>query len=310
MRKTRIFQVLLSIVLIFTLPIIAKGETMFSKQPIISVKISAYLCKFDLRVNDVSVASNKRDFPTEVTIPVNHWIQNGSNTISLIQDISEQDSMEGSSCEVTLLVKENGTDKSTAKSITNIKLLEGVNNSSGESRLNSNTLQVTENGNVISNKVSFKDEQDKLVLQRVISLPIVLPKWKWFSGDLISDTKETRASLYAEYEKVHSALKSVGLSYIRQVFNERLIELGAAFYKAPQEMASLSGLQDSVIDPELELVPLDPDIEVEIMGNNRLIKITRWNSEPQVGYVYKDGSATVGYHLIYRKKGNQWILTR
>ncbi len=310
MKKIKIIQISLSIILILTLPIIAKGETMFSKQPIISVKISAYLCKFDLRINDVSVASNNQNFPTEVTIPINHWIQNGNNNIYLIQDISEQESMEGSSCEVTLLVKENGTDKSTAKSITNLKLIEGVNDSSGESRLDSNTLRTTEKGNVISNKASFKAEQDSLVLERVFSLPVNLPKWKWFSSGTIIDNKETRTSLYAEYEKMHKALKNKRLTYIGQVFNERLIELGAAFYKTPQEMASLSGFQASAIDPELELAPLDPNIKVEIMGNGKLIKLVRWNGKAQIGFSYIDKSAFVLYDLIYRKSGNQWILTR
>ena len=311
MKKIYLSQAILLIFLSITLTNCTNGEeTMFSKQPILSVKISAYLCKFDLRVNDVSVASNKRNIPTEVTIPINHWIQKGENEIRLIQNISEQESMEGSSCEVTLLVKENGAAKATAKAITNLKIEKGINKSLLKSKLSSKTLKASKNGEVISGEVNSKTDRNKLTLQRMISLPINLPQWKWLSSDKITDTKETRAILYNEYERVHKILENKNFSALGQLMSERLIELGSAFYMTPQEMAESSDFQSNASDPELELASLDPDIEIEIMGNSQLIKIMRWNSEPQIGYVYKDRSATILYHLIYRKSGNQWILTR
>ena len=311
MKKTYLSRTILLIFLSITLTNCTNGEeTMFSKQPILSVKISAYLCKFDLRVNDVSVASNKRNIPTEVTIPINHWIQKGENEIRLIQNISEQESMEGSSCAVTLLVKENGAAKATAKTITNLKLEKGINKSLLKSKLSSKTLEASKNGTVISSDVDLKTDEKKLILQRTVSLPINLPQWKWLSSDKITDTKEIRAALYNEYERVHKVLENKNFSALGQLMSERLIELGSAFYMTPQEMAESSGLQSNATDPEVELVALDPDIEIEIMGDGKLIKITRWNSKPQVGYVYKDQSASMGYHLVYRKSGNQWILTR
>jgi len=271
----------------------------FKKHPIVSLKINAVSCKFNVQVNGYEIFSNEYIYPISGKFPINHCIQNGENIITITQIFNNQEAIKGSSCKVSLLIKQYGDDNSEAEVITSLKLENGKDTS-------------LENSKMISKNSNIKFDSNKIVLQHVVSTPTNIPKWNWFSSDIITDTKENRASLYKEYQKIHKALSNKNLKLVKQLMSERLIEYGASFNLTPQEMFVLSNIETDILDQEQELLPLEKieDNEFVIMGNGKLVKITRWNGAAQIIFGYKDESLYGEYELIYRKSGDQWILTR
>jgi len=276
------------------------------------LKVSAVSCNFDIQVNGHEVFSHKMIYPISGKFPINQWFQNGENKITIIQRVKDQNSIEESSCEVTLLLKQNGEKDAEKKVITNLKLENGKDISLISSKLDAITLEPSKDGKMVSEETNLNIGNKQLTLERVVSLELDFPKWKYLSSDIIKDTKENRASLYAEYEKIHKILSDKNVKLLRQFMDERVTEYAAASNMTWQESYDFSEIETDALDPEQELLDLErlSDNEFKITGDGKLVELTRWNGKAQIVYGYKDESFYGYYSLIFRKSGNQWVLTR
>lgn len=243
--------------------------------------------------------------------PLNLWLQRGKNTFKLVNtNIFENTSIEESSCEATLLIKQNEAPKETALAITNLVLEKAQDISQTEKRLDKDTFRLSDEGSIIIEKTVYLSGENSASVQRDVSLPINLPKWQWLTSDVIVDTEAIRKSLFKQYQYIHSLLAKKDESAVVALMNERLEETARGFYKPYSQIAKVTGVRDAMKDYEMTLFPVDPDFEFEIMGNGRLAKITRWDGSAQIVFVENDQSSALYFDFIFRKQANRWILTR
>lgn len=149
-----------------------------------------------------------------------------------------------------------------------------------------------------------------LVAERLISLEPAFPRWAWLDGEAIERSAETEASLMRVYEEVWSALKARDASRILPRFVLRTRELATAFNRSTREMERLLDLESASQDPSLELWPLDPEAELEIFGDGKLARMTRWDGEPLVVFVKRDRDLSQYYDIVCCRLAGKWIIIR
>ncbi|WP_415919097.1 hypothetical protein [Tateyamaria sp. SN6-1] len=102
-----------------------------------------------------------------------------------------------------------------------------------------------------------------------INVDVDLPPLAWMSGEVIDDTRKTRAELAAEMREVHAALGQ-GADAALEVLKPYVTRQAAAVGATPEEWYPLF-LAGDLDDPDLTLVPFDIDgAEFATFGAGRL----------------------------------------
>jgi hypothetical protein len=155
------------------------------------------------------------------------------------------------------------------------------------------------------------------IVQQVL-LRTPYPRWKFLDSELITsedmdkisdeEYEKLRATkkiqeLYAIYGKIHSAIKENRVASIIDMFDERGVEMEAAFYD--KEGYQKEGLPKQFLDPENgKLKPYNPDkLYYFIEDNRKLIYIDA------IKFVDKNGFVTT-FGMKFRRENGKWILTR
>jgi hypothetical protein len=268
----------------------------------------------------------------EMTIPINEWLANGENTVSVkitpLETAKKIVAM-GQQCEATIsiLVGKNSQPKSADIVINKLhyisaadKILNSPTNIIGSTTAgkydSGNNFNASHDGDVEIDPMIIKSIKGKygmgIQLEQKINLPLSLPKWKWLMSDKIANDEETKKELIKEYHKIWQALHDKNLQLIAPFFKERTTELAEAYYKSFEEMSPIPNLEKEIHNNQ---VIQGGDIPEEyaylhIFGNGHLASITRWNGEAAIFFNYKDGGMHDNYDIIFRKQGDKWIITR
>lgn len=251
--------------------------------------INTSFCEFEMKVNDITVFDFDNTFHLENSMPINFFMKDWNNSFTLKQKNISQKNKDNSNCNIII------------KSITKnwwISEEENVIDLTIQNWLVSTTTE----------KISLNEKrtEDSIEIQTNINLNIPAFKWKWVNSDIIKNTEENKISLFNEYKKFHNLLKEKKIDEINMYENEKLTEHQNAFSLKKKD----NSIIEHVLDKDLYLYDLDPDIEFEILWDWKLARITRWDGAGQIAFVYNDDSSTIYYDLIYRKEWEKWILTR
>lgn len=297
--------------------------SVFDSKPYVSVAVNTSGCAYDIRVNDVSIINDDQGIPVTVDIPVNHWLQLGENELSMyLTPIPSMDAFnEETACSATLLVRESGSSVDANRPIADIKFLGVLANgttategSSPAGRFDPHgDLQPDESGRVVVGEVTVErfGSRAGVVVHRSIGLPLLLPRWNWIDSDVIPENEETKRELVRAYERIWNAANEKNVDSIMPLFLERSGELAVAFHRSTDEMQRQIGLKDASENPELKLYDLEAeDAELVVFAGGRLAKLTRWDGDQPIVFVYVDESAAECFDVIFRKSGDQWIITR
>ncbi|TFY99029.1 hypothetical protein [Ramlibacter humi] len=250
------------------------------------VRIVTERCAFDIRLNDVPVlppGTPTRD--VEVTLPVNHWVVPGRNTLSVVPDLQGQRKAQGA-CEssVALLSAPAGKPASARAPLIEMRWP----------------------------AAGPRPKEPFAAARAQVELPESLPAWAWMRSDVIAADRRTRAELVREYQRLWDAASRREVRQVLPAFAERNRELAAAFHTEEAEMARRAAMLEKLSqDRSLALFPLEPeDAELVVFAGGRLAKLTRWDGQPMLAFNYKDGSGSETFDVVFRRSGGRWVIAR
>lgn len=310
-----------------------KGESMLLNKPYFTMRISAHDCRYVAEVNGAFVQENKDGTSLTVSIPINHWMRTGPNelALSILTFKGKRPISNKAHCEVSLQVR---PDEGTEAQTTTISRLVF----SGElARVGKGTEESTPAGNYDSNHQfmsvhsgdvtiaettieSDPEDKESKIVHQTVSLSTPFPEWAFFKSDTLPDVDPmTDAeydhyvdSLTAYYKRIYDALKAKNVDSILPMFEERNRETDQAFYFPPGTTAKkiAAALKSSANDSDLELLGVKSDYLMTYTYDNRkLIELVREDDHPAIVFNIR-GGGSVSYPIIFRKQGNQWIITR
>ncbi|NRB42635.1 MAG: hypothetical protein HRU20_29905 [Pseudomonadales bacterium] len=151
-----------------------------------------------------------------------------------------------------------------------------------------------------------------------VDMPTPFPEWKFFSSDVITDPEtlseeEALSKLalkpFKILEDIHSSILKNDLASILPYFKERNNELDIAMYqpKGTYEDKLRLSLQESIDEHR---VFDDLDLEYSYPNVNHTKKLLWLGARPVIYCWDKDEVMFTGYETIFRKDGDNWIITR
>ena len=167
-----------------------------------------------------------------------------------------------------------------------------------------------------------EDKEAKLI-QQTISLSTPFPEWAFFKSDKLPDIFAINAmtddefdrylnSLVVYYKRIYDALKNKQVDAILPMFEERNREMDQAYYYPAGTNAKkiAKALKEAANDPDLTILGVKPDyLIIHNHVNHQLVELVRNSGHPAIVFNIRGGGAE-GYPIIFRKQGDQWIITR
>jgi hypothetical protein len=277
--------------------------------------------------------------PVKFDLPVNHWIKEGENELSMmLAPVDEQGNFgkfpRTMKCTMTLRIRQSGSNSTENLTIASLKFVAndptGIKGNTPEGRLDSkNGFGPSQKGDVLVSKAKKEPFQEVgVIVSRSVTLPqIGLPEWKFFKSDNITNLsgvdmegrldEETSNRLKKEllpiYRRIWSALESRNVEEVLPLFEERNEETDAAFFKKPGDTGTMLAkeLKDRASDPKIKLWPItDDNVIIQLYDNNKLVRLAQNNRKPLLSFDVVKIRGAYYYDVIFRKSGDKWIITR
>jgi len=307
-------------------------------KPYYSISLESNLCMGYFLLNGQLLHTAEMT-PVRFDVPVNHWMRKGENQlVMMLAPVDEQGNLgkfsRNMKCTMTLRVRESGSNSGENVTIAALTFVAkdptGIKSNTPEQRLDSkNGYTPAKNGDVLVGKAKKEPFQDVgAIVTRSITLPeIGLPEWKFFTSDNITNLssvdiesrldEETSNKLKKEllpiYRKIWSALETRKVEDVLPLFEERNSETDAAFFKKPGETGNMLAkeLRDGASDPKKKLWPItDDNVVIQLYDNNKLVRLSQNNGKPLLSFDDVANHLAYHYDVIFRKSGNEWIITR
>jgi hypothetical protein len=306
---------------------------MLQNRPYLTVELEISGCLFDARVNGNRILWDFSGNQIKVELPVNQWMISGENNLSVNLYYLEDDPHgELAEMKATLKVRSSGT-QSPKYDITSMAFdsKSKTAQSSIAGSFNSNMgFEASAAGDVSVGKITTSppiEDVPGIVLSRTVSLPLNLPLWGFVHSEVISDRmpeemnqkeidafySEIKDELYPIYNQIQLALGAGNIEKILPMFEERNREIEQAFYYPKGKMAKdlASSLKESATDSKWTLLEMTPEVvTVDLSPNRRLIRLMNTDGSPAIIFNRTDGSMHEAYDIVFRRSGNNWIITR
>jgi dipeptidyl aminopeptidase/acylaminoacyl peptidase len=284
-------------------------------RPFFQVHLSSERCAYSVRVNDAPIWVDADANPIDGVLPVSHWMVHGFNVLDvrLSPPPGEARFDERASFRATLTVRTADAPRAADKVITELSFppppTETAVPPSSAAEAEPKyfwpdpraTMPLT---------VRRGDSGPSLGLVRRVALAPSFPRWGWLDAQSLEESEQTFKELLAHYQNFWHDLRDKRLGEVRAALGLRSNEFAAAYYSLPFEMLDDLGIDRSANDPDWILHPLDPHAKLEVFGNQRLARITRWDGEPLLVFVQRDQQLSTYYDLIFCKRNGQWQIIR
>ena len=316
-------------------------------KPYFQVKILADSCTYNVLLNDIIIDSDEG--PMNTTIPVNPYMINGKNTLSIaVQTKKDRNGNPiDQDCQIkaTLEVKTSGNFNDDQIYALNSVAFSGnpasdemneqnIKGSTKEMKLWYNKAQNdfdnTPKGQVIVENPQIKqgdffygydyDTQKRQNMQgievlSVVTIPNTLPHWAWLDGETIESNQQTKDELLAIYQKIWHAIETKDFSSIENLFALRDHEMAEAFYK--EKVNTLENIKEDANNPNFHVsIPpnkelLEENTYLNVFGiKNQLSSITFNDGAAILAFARNDKSFSNYYSLIFAKINGQWKIIR
>jgi hypothetical protein len=279
------------------------------------VRISAERCAYDIRLNDATIWADTEANPIDGALPVNHWVSHGNNLLEvrLSPPSGEQRFDDRANCRVTFTVRTANAPQSSGIVLTEISFPSPLATASEHppSILDADPRYLWPDPRAVTPLVvQTGDSRASYILLRQVALASPFPRWAWLDADPLEESEQTFKELFARYENFWHDLRAKRLADVRAALSFRSNEFAAAYYRLAFEILDDLGIDRSATDPGLELYPLDTEPKLEIFGNKRLARITRWDGEPLLVFVQREKQLSTYYDLVFCKRNGQWQIIR
>ncbi len=151
-----------------------KGASMLQGKPFFSIKVDISGCRYEVRINDIPVIENSDGLPITTSFPVNEYITNGNNELSIFlmplfddaeYPYNETKGSISAACEAiaSLEIKQSGTPNNEKKIISSLTFNGSathkdlaIQDSFENKTIESNTFSVSETGDISITKPSIE----------------------------------------------------------------------------------------------------------------------------------------------------------
>jgi hypothetical protein len=329
----KLITIILTILTTYTLGATMTTQLAKSKKfPIYKLDITTFGCGYDFRVNDVSIQYNRFEGGNVVEIPVNDFMINGKNTISMYLYSSgntdkpathEQECTAKVSLNLTYPALDISHTLATMSYQAPANQLKAQMSDTNKNQdvytidSNNNYQQSDNSGDIKVSKTEITAikgiKGPSVKLDRAIVIPNVgLPQWAWEHSDVIKNDPETKASLMKQYDLLMHSIETKNFDKVKDIFDERDHELSLAYPSNKPKGGTLEQLIQAANNPNLKLLPFDPkqDGDLYIYANGRLATIQGWDASPVVLFNYKDDSGSKVFYITFRRQNGKWIIAR
>lgn len=321
---------------IFILFIIAmalgcSGETkltnsILNKKPVFTMKIHGFGTRYRIHINGVEVyRENSSASQVTTSIPLNHWMRAGENSLKLIVLPSKKNTPINEKSEVSaeLYVHNDEADEQYRIGGFDFKGLGGINESVlAEYRLETEFFKHDDKGELVAHKVEVREDTifaGSVEYEQIFSIPNSLPLWAFFNSDAVPNDPDLSENEYWEVSaELRDHLKIIQdkiiagkIDEVLPLFEERNNELDKAFYYSNGVMEAK--LRDSfeVDFPQLNMLKLEGRFVTYVSESNmKLASVYRNGNESAVVGNYKDGQGSISFPIMFRKQDGKWIITR
>ncbi len=308
------------------------------KKPVFQLKVEVFGTTHYIKVNGMTVLFDiGEEGQTSVTLPVNHWMRSGENSLGInvypskrgealnpssyvrleltVHDLSEPDKV------YTIATLHFSGTKDANDSHTFASSPSGIYTSNHD-------FAVDDKGDIrvydIISKVNNTFD-GALGFERKITIPSSLPLWAFFTSNEMEDFykiendvdyEKAMMPLFIEYEKVQKAIANRNIESILPMFKERNKETDIAFYLQPGTTAAnlRESLLNTINDEDIEPVELKISFfNFHLEDNNKIVSLRREGLEPAIILNFinkKKGTGSRRYPMFFRYSNGKYILTR
>lgn len=327
------------LILVGLVLVVNKAYSMDTKK-YLELQIDSESVKGFVKFNDVVVFDELKGGVVNHKLPVNHWLVEGENTISIAIKLSREGdkadevirAAQGKKLNlaVNLRVEEDGSSNTYTLSNFNIAPSidspELIGSSSTQNRLLSSKdcYKASESGDVkIGNYIRSLPNKNWITFDMSFTLvDLGIPKWAFLEGDVIdskgmSDEEffAISDSLYLKYQELWALFKAKDTEKLLKYIEQRASEYDAA-YHLPQgdKLKEMKRSLDSAFNHgEISLSDMVPaeNANLRVMANGRIAKLkVAGAGEPLIYYSHERGSFTRFYDFYFMRKNGEWIIIR
>ena len=278
----------------------------------------------DIRLNDISIESEKYSGHSTMTYEVNPSVIAGVNELKVItfpfmnKEWSEgqtKDYHEEAEVKAALYVHEQGDDNKTL--LSQIHLRPGLPLDS----MASESISIDGLGGVViddkSQPLSFPVITfDQQITATRKSLPVQdsFLRWAWQDGQVIEDTQENYDSLLAAYREIYEAYKNNDRKKLLELHAPRSAEYAIANYldggvDAGHELMNTGKRLD---DPDSELDEFTTaETKLDIYANGRMARII--DAAEYHPFIFQHKTMDLIHTLkfgFYKNKAGEWVMIR
>jgi hypothetical protein len=259
-------------------------------QPYYTLQVDVAGCAYDIRMNDAPVYENRRGFPMAAEFPVNRWLRNGENRMSV---------------RVYPVPGRPGLDKEAKCTLT---VYRREREAARESRVEEARLEYP-------GGATRGADDGATIAEAPFTAAVRFGLFRWFTSPDIADNDATLAELVGELERFHGMLEARDLAGLLEAVGERDREDASANYQslADQQDNSRREYGQFFDDSEYTLRPLIvKNLRLRIYGNGRLARVTLLSNGQSPLYYLTANRQTAGYIglLFCRSATGKWIIIR
>lgn len=302
-------------------------------QPYYTIEFTAQRLGFEIRVNDIPIFDiDNSGFMTQ-EVPINEYIVNGTNNITVITfpffDDDDEQSIEyidGVTLEISLYVREDSNKNSGSRELVSqafIKPQLACNEKSelevailkkipgSEQDLN---ITVTKNASTLNFPLYGVFNKQVLISWDVSELEVPFPLWAWHEGQVITDNKKSYKSLLEAYKKIHKAFLEKDLEKVKKINSQRSTELAISYYLGDKGNGfKYTAIGEYVDHPVAELYKqlYIEDTKLDILAKGKLARIMDGAGNHPVVFINDEtGQIHSAQFMWYLNKNSEWILIR
>ncbi len=261
-----------------------------SAQPFYSVQLNLQGCAYDVRVNDGPVYQNVRGLPVVVEFPINRWVRNGPNEVSLhLRPGAGQSALtEDAKCAAVVYVRQKSADRDTRREVARLEYPKSA---------------------------AVRREGDETIASAPFSATVPFALFRWFSSPELADGEATLSELMSELTRFHDLFAAKDIDAILAAVRQRDTEDASANYTTLAEQAAASRREYAPFFNEsaYELRPLiTKNVRLRLFGNRRLARVELLsNGQPPLYYLTAD-HRTAGYltMVFCRDAGGKLMIIR
>ncbi|WP_428034728.1 hypothetical protein [Amphritea sp.] len=307
--------------------------TVFERKPFFSISVEGHGAAYAVLMNGLTVyRSIDREIQVSTKIHVNHLIVSGDNEIKILvyRDEDTGTMPEGAKVAVNLMLRD--FDDKDSKAVFGLGFENGHYYSSREpGNYSTVNFDKSDDGKLIVKELDVKEDDvwKKIEFASVnAEFNTSLPRWAFENGDDLpvytslgrDGFNQERDRLMPLYEEIQAKISAQDWGWIKDKFAERNREYDLALYRAPGEtekllIKSFKNVSNPDVATPLSLKKSDGSgkywgaMDVT-MRESKFMRMTSRSKGAMLFYNFKDGSGSEYFDVVFRRQGDQWIITR